>query len=281
VYAGSKNGGDASAQLRLSSEFKTVPVFTIVQTKTDGSATVRFKSPPNLGTFNVRAYAVSKGSTSKPSKYGANETQVIVRRPISLTASTPQSVRVGDDFEAGVIVSSPDAAAPITVEVTAQMAAATTAAADASSNTSDVNSLVLLPKDAVVQTVSINPQQQQVEVRFRYQAKAIGMSGLRFDARVPEIASADAADATQQDVQVQGQQGAVFIATSFALQASSSVNGSSGRQEGLELPDATPGSGTVDLLAGVGYLPAIKVSRSTVCVCLMCSQCSCCPYTCV
>uniref|UniRef100_A0A383WAS0 EGF-like domain-containing protein n=1 Tax=Tetradesmus obliquus TaxID=3088 RepID=A0A383WAS0_TETOB len=261
--SGSKAGGDASAQLRLSSEFKTVPVFTIVQTKTDGSASIRFKSPPNLGTFNVRAYAVSKGSTDKPSKYGANETQVIVRRPISLTASTPQSVRVGDDFEAGVIVSSPDAAAPITVEITAQMAAATTGvdtSSNATSAVADDGSLVLLPKDPVVQTVSITPQQQQVEVRFRYQAKAIGMSGLRFDARVPTIASADAADATQQDVTVQGQQGGVFIATSFALQAGSSVNGSSGRQEGLELPDATPGSGTVDLLAGVGYLPAIKTS---------------------
>jgi uncharacterized protein YfaS (alpha-2-macroglobulin family) len=255
-------GNAASAQLRLSSEFKTVPVFTIVQTRTDGSANVRFKPPPNLGTFNVRAYAVSKGSTSQPSKYGANETQVIVRRPISLTASTPQSVRVGDDFEAGVIVSSPDTAAPITVEIIAQMAAATTAVG-ATSNATKIaggdSSLVLLPADPVVQTVSLSPQQQQVEVRFRYQAKAIGMAGLRFDARVPSIASVDAADATQQDVQVQGQQGAVFIATSFALQAGSNVNGSSGRQEGLELPDATPGSGTVDLLAGVGYLPAIKV----------------------
>jgi hypothetical protein len=261
---GSKGDGDASAQLRLSSEFKTVPVFTIVQTQTDGSASVRFKPPPNLGTFNVRAYAVSKGSTSQPSKYGANETQVIVRRPISLTASTPQSVRVGDDFEAGVIVSSPDTAGPITVEVTAQMAAATTAVDAAGNATKGAGaagdgSLVLLPADPVVQIVSLSPQQQQVEVRFRYQAKAIGMAGLRFDARVPSIASVDAADATQQDVQVQGQQGAVFIATSFALQAGSSVNGSSGRQEGLELPDATPGSGIVELLAGVGYLPAIKV----------------------
>jgi uncharacterized protein YfaS (alpha-2-macroglobulin family) len=205
---------------------------------------------------------VSKGSTSQPSKYGANETQVIVRRPISLTASTPQSVRVGDDFEAGVIVSSPDTAAPITVEITAQMAAATTAVG-ATSNATKASggdsSLVLLPADPVVQTVSLSPQQQQVEVRFRYQAKGIGMAGLRFDARVPSIVSVDAADATQQDVQVQGQQGAVFIATSFALQAGRAVNGSSGRQEGLELPDASPGSGTVEMLAGVGYLPAIKV----------------------
>lgn len=262
--SGSQGNAGPAAELRLSSQFETVPVFTIIHTKTDGSSTVKFKAPPNLGTFNVRAYAVTKGSTDKPSKFGANETQVIVRRPISLTASVPQSVRVGDDFEAGVLVSSPDAAKAVTVEVKAQMVAPSSAE-DASNSTSAKealatgDSLVLLPTDPVLQTITLSPQQQQVEVRFRYQAKSIGASGLRFDARVPDINSADAADATQQDVSVLGQQGAVFLATSFSLQAGGDAPGSKGRQEGLELPDATPGSGSVDLLAGVGYLPAIKV----------------------
>lgn len=40
-----------------------------------------------------------------------------MRQPLSLTPSVPQSVRVGDDFEAGVLVSAPDAAAPILVEI--------------------------------------------------------------------------------------------------------------------------------------------------------------------
>lgn len=29
-------------------------------------------------------------------------------------------------------------------------------------------------------------------------------------------------------------------------------------QEGLELPDAVPGSGSLQLVAGVGYLPALS-----------------------
>lgn len=54
-----------------------------------------------------------------------------------------------------------------------------------------------------------------------------------------------------------GVQGEVFVATSFAIQA----NGSKleGREEGLALPRATPGSGDVRLVAGVGNLPAIQV----------------------
>lgn len=67
------------------------------------------------------------------------------------------------------------------------------------------------------------------------------------------------ADAVQGDVEVRGQQSSLFVATSFSLQALGDEAGSKGRQEGLALPDATPGSGTLDLLAGVGYLPAVKV----------------------
>lgn len=43
---------------------------------------------------------------------------MIVRQPLSLTPSVPKSVRVDDDFEAGVLVSAPDAAAQILVEIT-------------------------------------------------------------------------------------------------------------------------------------------------------------------
>jgi uncharacterized protein YfaS (alpha-2-macroglobulin family) len=36
--------------------------------------------------------------------YGAAESQVIVRRSLSLTAALPRFARVGDKFEAGVVV---------------------------------------------------------------------------------------------------------------------------------------------------------------------------------
>ncbi|KAF8068259.1 hypothetical protein HT031_001946 [Scenedesmus sp. PABB004] len=357
--AGSRGPGEPGAALRLSSEFVTTPLFTAVTTGADGAARARFAAPPNLGTFTVRAYAASSGSRAAPSKYGANETAVVVRQPLSLTLSTPASVRVGDDFEAGVLVSAPDAAAPVEVEITASVEAPASedgagagAGASAPANATAAPRaggrrrlraaaaapssapLVLLPAGSVSQRVTVSPAQQQVEVRFRFAAKAMGASGLRFVARVPGLAGAApsppkergaaaasagtlrplsfnvfgltinlggprggasaqpgaggasggggggaagaattaggggagaaqlggggwVADQVQGDVAVLGQQGAVFLATSFALSAG--TNGS-GRAEGLVLPDAAPGSGTVQLIAGVGNLPAIKAN---------------------
>jgi hypothetical protein len=49
----------------------------------------------------------------------------------------------------------------------------------------------------------------------------------------------------------------VFVATSFALQPG--TNASAGQAEGLALPEADPGSGSVDLVAGVGNLPFLQV----------------------
>lgn len=40
---------------------------------------------------------------SDKARFGSVETEVIVRRQLSLTPSAPRFVRVGDDFEAGVI----------------------------------------------------------------------------------------------------------------------------------------------------------------------------------
>eukprot|EP00775_Hariotina_reticulata_P009988 gene9988-10143_t len=252
--SGSKGQADPGAALRLSGEFKTVPVFAILKATTDGSATVRFKAPANLGTFNVRAYAVSKGVVGKSSKYGANETQVIVRQPLSLVGSVPLSARVDDDFEAGVIVSAPDAAKPFQVEITAQVMAANQVS-DSNATAVPDGSLVLQPTEPVSSTITLSPDQQQVEVRFRYKAKAIGASGLRWIATLDGMDKV--ADALQQDVTVLGQQPPVFVATSFSLQTRSNITG---RNEGVVLPQATPGSGSVSILAGIGYLPAIQAS---------------------
>lgn len=100
-------------------------------------------------------------------------------------------------------------------------------------------------------------------MRFRFSAAAIGEAGLRFDVFVGD--SDAASDSASFDVPVLGRQGGVFLATSFALTPSSgsgSGNGSAaaaGQVEGLALPAADPGSGSVDLTAGVGNLPFLQV----------------------
>ena len=58
-----------------------------------------------------------------------------------------------------------------------------------------------------------------------------------------------------------GQQSQVTVATSFPIRP---ANGTGALwQEGLQLPAAVPGSGSMDLLAGVGYLPAVQSMYSS------------------
>ncbi|GBF96123.1 hypothetical protein Rsub_08871 [Raphidocelis subcapitata] len=119
--AASRQMADESAALRISDEFAAVPLFAAAKTDASGRATLPFKAPPNLGRFAVRAFAVSKGEKGAASSYGTNETEAVVRLPVSLTPALPRIVRVGDDFEAGVLVSAPDAGAealPVTVRAT-------------------------------------------------------------------------------------------------------------------------------------------------------------------
>lgn len=51
----------------------------------------------------LRAYAVAQVG-GRQASYGQAETSVVVRRKLSLTASMPRVVRMGDEFQAGVIV---------------------------------------------------------------------------------------------------------------------------------------------------------------------------------
>jgi hypothetical protein len=66
----------------------------------------------------------------------------------------------------------------------------------------------------------------------------------------------------QLQVPVNGKQGGVVIATSFAVRGSSDGNS---WQEGMVLPRAEQGSGSISLVAGVGSMPAIQVSTFTAC----------------
>lgn len=62
-----------------------------------------------------------------------------------------------------------------------------------------------------------------------------------------------ASDALLLTVPVEGLQESVAIASSFAVDGS----GKSRWQEGLKLPEAVPGSGSLTIQAGVGRLPAV------------------------
>lgn len=193
-------------------------------------------------------------------------------------------VRVGDEFLSGVLVSAADVgAAPLTVTITATITppagnssiAKGSKAADG--GTSNDYAIQLAAGSPVTREVTLTPSKQQREVRFRFSAAAVGGAGLRFDAYLGSskalqlqsgaVRSAATVDSASFDVPVLGRQPPVFLATSFALQPASSPSISlsaagglqSGQAEGLALPAADPGSGYVDLVAGVGNLPFVKV----------------------
>ncbi|KAI8474284.1 MAG: hypothetical protein J3K34DRAFT_456831 [Monoraphidium minutum] len=253
---------DGAAALRLSGQFQTVPLFKTVIAGPDGRAAADFEAPANLGAFSVRAYVVSRGAAGAASAYGANETQLVVRLPVSLTPALPRMVRVGDVFEAGVLVSAPDAgAAPITVTITVTVTRPTAELADPEGAAAPANgssSIALLPRDPFSREAALSASRQQAEVRFRFSASEVGSSGVRFDAYLKGSAS-KASDSAAYDIPVLGRQGPVFLATSFALQPGTGLL-SAGQTEGLALPEADPGSGTVDLVAGVGNLPFLQTT---------------------
>ncbi|MBI5474170.1 MAG: hypothetical protein HY961_17685, partial [Ignavibacteriae bacterium] len=69
------------------------------RTDSTGSLTVKFKLPDNLTTFKIMAVA-----QSKKSEFGYAENSFTVSKPLLLQASLPRFARVGDSFEAGVVI---------------------------------------------------------------------------------------------------------------------------------------------------------------------------------
>ncbi|GMH44586.1 hypothetical protein BSKO_12538 [Bryopsis sp. KO-2023] len=217
-----------SGSVRVLEDFVSTALFETVIAK-GGIATVNFTAPDNLGTFNIRAYVATATE-----KYGSVERELIVRRVVSLTPSAPRFARVGDEFEAGAVV---------TVSGT-------------NPSRTNVSVAIDLLEGAFLEIVGKSKRIVKLgedgteEVRFRFKAKQMGDAKFKITA---EIVSQGASDALVINFPVEGLQEAVTVATSFAIDG----NSSSQWQEGLQLPQAVPGSGAIAIQAGVGRLPAV------------------------
>ncbi|GIL54039.1 hypothetical protein Vafri_9594, partial [Volvox africanus] len=240
-------------QPRDTSAFVVTPLFATAVTGPDGTASLEFTAPPNLGTFVIRAFAAAGSSA----RYGSGEAKVAVRRRLSLTPSLPRFARVGDVFQSGVIVTV--GSAPATVNVQLQ-----------------VDGGALSATGPLRQTVIFAAEEGlQREVRFAFSAAAMGSANLTFTAQYTQQTGGGGGgggDSLVAELRVLGQQGDVWVATSFALTAlppsSNTSSGSSGGgvvqwQEGMELPAAVPGSGSLNLTVGVGYYPAVASMYET------------------
>lgn len=65
----------------------------------DGVGNVTLPAPQKLSTYVARVYGATSGQ-----RFGSDESSFIVARQLSLTPSVARLVRVGDHFEAGIIV---------------------------------------------------------------------------------------------------------------------------------------------------------------------------------
>lgn len=120
-----------------------------------GSSTT-FTAPQNLGTFVLRAIAVTPDLT-----FGTAEASLIVRRDVSITAALPRFARVGDIFSAGVLVTQQGGCGPAKCPAVHVSVAVT---GDAVALTSDAPS-----------TQKVNLEDgQTTEVRFSFEAAALG-----------------------------------------------------------------------------------------------------------
>lgn len=105
------DGGDARANFLTAAFFHPGLV-----TDASGRAQVSFRLPDNLGRFRVMAMAVSTSD-----RYGTGRTELTVNRPLMARPALPRFLRVGDAFQAGVVVDSQSAEArEVEVQLTAQ-----------------------------------------------------------------------------------------------------------------------------------------------------------------
>ncbi len=209
--------------LRLKSDFVSTPLFKTIVTE-DGTLTATFTAPSNLGTFVVRAYAVSASGI-----FGSAESEIIVKRQVSLTPSVPRFVRTGDVFEAGAVVT-----------VSGSASASVSLTADVEGPLEFIGSNVMI--------VDVGADGQE-EARFTLRAVSVGAANFTLTADD----GLGNSDALQLEIEIEGLQEAVTVGTSFTVQGQDTQT----FVEGIDLPDAVRGSGEILITAGVGRQPAV------------------------
>jgi hypothetical protein len=217
---------------------RTEPVWTPLSATAvvvNGVSKFQIKNmPDNLGTFRVVALATDGKA------YASAETSLVSRLEYNVEPSLPRIARVGDRFAAGVSVSSnlDKARYPVTLFVAVSVTCAFVGLLDASAS----QKVVLTAPGAV-------------RVEFGFEAFGVTDDGRDAAFYFTLVdAQGSAVDQLVARVPVLPQQDAVTVATSFALEATTSGQG---RTEGFQIPEHVDGSATVAIQAGVGRLPAM------------------------
>ncbi|HVO30580.1 MAG TPA: alpha-2-macroglobulin family protein, partial [bacterium] len=166
------SGGKDSTGADVRRDFRTTVLFTTVVADANGKAHVEFDLPDNLTTFRIMALAVTKED-----RFGSGESAVTVSKPLLALPALPRLARVGDNFEAGIVVHSPGAKVK-DVQVTAE-----------------VKGLTL--DGPATDTIAMGDGKPK-EVRFKFKAESPGTATLTF-----RVSGGGEKDAVEQKIPVQ------------------------------------------------------------------------------
>lgn len=152
---GGGGGGGEGAGFR--SQFKTTVLFNPTLELKDGAAKTSFTLPDNLTEFRIMAVVITQTD-----RFGSGDTAVKVNKPVMALPALPRFARVGDAFEAGVVVHSHGAGAgEVTVTASVEGGAQLTG-----------------PAEQKVQVAEGAPK----EVRFAFKGVKPGRATFRFKA---------------------------------------------------------------------------------------------------
>ncbi|MGB3341418.1 MAG: Ig-like domain-containing protein [bacterium] len=148
-------GGAAAAPFAYRTEFLTTAYYNArIYTNSKGEAIMRFKLPDNLTTFRLMVTGHTKNSS-----FGANEANIRVKKPLLLLEALPRFARLGDEFEAGIVVhNNTNVSGEVSVEASA-------------------DSIELVGENK--KSLKILDGQEK-EVRFKYRAFKVGKATFRF-----------------------------------------------------------------------------------------------------
>ncbi|MBI5544246.1 MAG: alpha-2-macroglobulin, partial [Deltaproteobacteria bacterium] len=149
------SGGSDATGAGFRSRFKTTVAFETTVTDERGVAHVEFELPDNLTTYRIMAVA-----TTAADQFGGGQAEIAVSKPLLALPALPRSTRVGDIFDAGVVVHTKGAAPLGDVKVTAEAQGLKLAG----------------PAEQTVPMADGKPK----EVRFHFVAETAGTATLRF-----------------------------------------------------------------------------------------------------
>jgi uncharacterized protein YfaS (alpha-2-macroglobulin family) len=151
-------GGPSAEGAGFRSNFKTTALWSPTLEVHGGKGTATFKLPDNLTTFRIMAVAITDAE-----RFGSGEATIQVNKPVLVLPALPRFARVGDTFEAGVVVHAYGGSGAGEVTVTASVSGA---------------AAVSGPAEQKVQVSETSPR----EVRFPFTAERPGEAVFRFKA---------------------------------------------------------------------------------------------------